>query len=51
MFAGGCSEFGLVAIPKGRKYKGVIKLRKENHGCIFRKERQLKGILNGPQIL
>jgi hypothetical protein len=51
MFAGGCSELGSVGNPKGRKYKGVIKLRKESHGCIFINERELKGLLNGPQVL
>jgi len=51
MFAGGCSELGSVGNPNGRKYKGVIKLRKERHGCIFIKARELKGILNGPQVL
>jgi hypothetical protein len=54
MLAGGCSELGSVGNPKDRKCKGVIKLRKESHGCIFIKERELRelqGILNGPQVL
>jgi len=29
----------------------MIKLRKESHGCTLIKERELKGILNGPQVL
>ena len=41
-------ELGSVGNPKGRKYKCVIKLRKEFHGCVFIKERELKGMLNGP---
>ena len=43
MFAGGCSELGLVGNPKGRKYKSVIKLRKESLGRMFIKERELEG--------
>jgi len=43
MFVGGCSDLGLVENPKRRKDKGVIELRKESHGCILIKERELKG--------